>query len=199
MGFVRAIRAAILCFLPTAWARKIVNGMGYEISRGARVGLSWVDVNRLRMNDRAFIGHLNRICGDFDLDMDLGGKIGNANLVACAQHCGIGGRSVLKIGKVSGLTSYHFLDMSGSITIGDFSALAGRGSQLWTSLSRYSNPRAGAAPRAITIGENVYVGSMCLILGGVAVADGAVVGGGATVSTDLLRANLYVGSGLRSI
>jgi len=200
MHMVRLIRATILLFVPTRWARKIVNRMGYRIAESARVGLSWVDAERLTMNDRAYIGHLNRITGDFAIDMDVSGKIGNANVITTGGSATGPAQPELRIGKVSGLTSYHFLDMTASITVGDFSALAGRGSQLWTCLSGYSPTKkdAGAA-RAIVIGRNVYVGSKCLLLGGIEISDGAIVGGGAAVLRDLPHPGLYVGSGIQKL
>ena len=51
----------------------------------------------------------------------------------------------------------------------------------------------------VEIGENVYIGSSCVILPGVNIADNIIVGAGSVVTKDLLVSGIYGGSPARLI
>lgn len=219
MSLKRVLVAALAAVLPSPLARLALNAAGHKVSRGSRIGLSWIEVDdlvmepgarighlniirikALRMGDRALLAHQNRITGAFRVVMGQRALIGNRNLITRPPQ-DIYGDSALTIGQIAGVTSDHRLDLTTSISIGDFTTVAGCGSQIWT--HGYIHEREGAGRYRIdgpvVIGSNVYIGSASFVSMGVTVADGVIVGGGTSVAKDLLEEGLYVSAPIRRL
>lgn len=219
MSLKRVLVAALAAVLPSPLARLALNAAGHKVSPGARIGLSWIEVDRLvlapgavighldivrvrslSMGERALLAHQNRLTGGFDIVMDEGAVIGNRNLITRGRH-DVYGDSVLKIGRTGGLTSDHRIDLTTSITLGDFTTIAGSGTQIWT--HGYIHERDGGGRYRIdgpvVIGSNVYIGSASFISMGVTIGDGVIVGGGTSVARDLLEEGLYVSAPIRRL
>ncbi len=83
--------------------------------------------------------------------------------------------------------------------IGDFSTLAGIGTQIWTHGYIHETKGIGRyrIDGRIVIGNNVYIGAGSIISMGVRVADGVIIGAGSTVARDLKEPGLYVSAALR--
>ncbi len=195
------VRAALLGALPTWSVRWLVNVMGFELERGARVGFSLILIDKLVMAKTARIGHFSRLSGPFQVEIDQFGAIGNINTIIRAKRGISVGNSSLKIGVWGKITSRHLVDLTCSVTIGDYSTIAGNGCQLWThgyvhamdGIDRYR------IDGPIIIEDNVYIGSMSFISMGVRIAKGVIVGGGTSVARNLLEPGLYVSSPLRQL
>jgi acetyltransferase-like isoleucine patch superfamily enzyme len=87
------------------------------------------------------------------------------------------------------------------VRIGDFSIIAGVGSQIWTHGYVHEIEGAGRyrVDGEVRIGANVYVGSRCVVTAGVRIGNGTMVGAGATVSGNLDPHAFYVSAPLRKL
>lgn len=214
----RLYRSFVLFALPARAARLLLGRRGRSIHPTARIGFSWIDVDSLELGPKSFIGHfnliriqslklgpggfirmLNRVRGPFDFEAGPNAGLGNSNTV---RKLDSGSRPArLRLGIWSKITSRHHVDLTESVTLGDYTTIAGAGSQIWThgyvhaeeGLDRYR------IDGPVTLGNNVYIGSMCFISMGVHIADGVIVGGGAAVAKDLLKKGLYVSSAIRCL
>jgi acetyltransferase-like isoleucine patch superfamily enzyme len=173
-----------------------------RISMGPRARIrhgTLIKVQSLELAEGASIHHLNRIKGRFDVILGRDAMIGHRNEII--RNSRLSDPAVFRLGKVSGITSKHRLDVTRSIEFGDYSTLAGSGSQIWT--HGYIHEEEGAGRYRIdgniVIEDNVYIGSMSFISMGVRIGKGVIIGGGASVASDLPEAGLYVSSALRKL
>lgn len=220
-AWIRACIAAFLAFLlPSKLAVPVLNALGHRIGRGARIGFSLVITSRLCMESQTRIGHGNLVlcCR---LVMRNGSRMGRGNLIVGPMSIRLGERSIignrnkisrapagvsygpacLRLGKVSSLTADHRIDCMCSILLGNYSTVAGCGSQMWTH-GYYHYPQGPDRFRIdgkIVIGNNVYIGSMCVVSMGVNIADAITVGSHTSISKSLDKPGMYVSQALRYI
>lgn len=206
--------------LPTALMRPLANAMGHTIAPGVRIGLSWVACNRLIMARGARIGHLNvirvkritmrpksglghmNVCrGPVSLRLGERAALGNRNTVVRAPKGVTYGPAQLWLGQLAKITAGHSLDCTRSIRLGDRSTLAGKGSQVWTHGYVHENdaPKRYRVDGRVCIGNNVYLGSSVIIIGGVSICDNASVGVGTCVTKHLTEPGFYVSGALRML
>lgn len=197
--FGRLVRMTLLLALPTRVARPLVNRMGYDIAKDARIGFTLIDVDRLEMGPGASIGHLNVIRGGYALRMAENAAIGHINLVSRTFAEGTGGDVELRLGTWAKITGIHRIDVSSSIRIGNYSTVAGHFSQLWTHGYVHEMDGIGRyrVDGTIEIEDNVYVGSAAIIQAGVRLGKGVIIGAGTPVVKSLLEPGFYVSSPLR--
>jgi maltose O-acetyltransferase len=83
----------------------------------------------------------------------------------------------------------------GTITVGKGTHF-GHGVRLLTGAHDSTDPDFGLDPkdRSISIGENCWLASYCIVLGPVRIGDGCVIGAGAVVTKDCEPGWLYVGN-----
>jgi hypothetical protein len=154
---------------------------GYQIADTSRIGLSWICPKKLILKDGARIGHLT-MCKSIDL-LQLGesASIGNLNWIT-GYPSDLPGhfehqperRPELILGRDSAITNRHLVDCTASVKIGSFATFAGFASQLLTHSINLQTNRQEAYP--ITIGDYCFVGTNCVLLGGSALPDYAVLG-----------------------
>jgi acetyltransferase-like isoleucine patch superfamily enzyme len=197
---IRMLRALLLLLLPTALVRPLVNRMGYRIARSARIGFSLVDVAGLDMAEGANIGHFNVIRGGFRFYLATNAAIGHINLITRNVVEGPDGAE-LRLGTWSKITGIHRVDLTNSVTLGEYSTVAGQGCQLLT--HGYVHEMEGLAryriEGPITIGDNVYVGAGSILSMGVTLGNGVILGAGSTVAKSLIEPGLYVSMPLRRL
>jgi acetyltransferase-like isoleucine patch superfamily enzyme len=109
--------------------------------------------------------------------------------------------ALLSVGIWSKITASHYLEMSESILIGNYSTIAGVGSQIWThGFVHMSEGLSRATVRGrIRIGHNVYVGSHSTLNAGITLGDAVAVGAHSSVAKSLLEPGVYVSQELRYI
>lgn len=168
---------------------------GYRVAPSARVGpVLLVHVGALEIADDAVIGPFNVFRDLRGLVLGTSSLIGQWNWVSAArpllveEHQGW-----LRIGAESSVTSRHYIDASGGVTIGDFTTMAGMRSTVVTHGIDWRDSAQTARP--VSIGDYCLISSNVKIAPGTTVADRIVVGMGATISGTLDESDaLYVQS-----
>lgn len=212
--------AAITLLMPPAFKPFLLNLLGHRVARTARIGPSVVAVERLWMQDgstirlgnvlrcrrvimrrQSYLDRFNRFTGPFTLALSEAAAFGRTNVVYRAPHPTSIGPAMLRLGKLSKITSSHLVDCTCTISIGAYSTIAGAGSQLWT--HGYKHARQGPGryriDGRIDIGSNVYIGSASVLNAGLHIADGVTVGSHSSVSKSLPRPGVYVSHPLRRL
>ena len=213
---VKRSLALLIAFLPGNVCRLALLKwlLRYEISWDSRVGWGTVlQADRVRLQG-ARIGPLNLIqCADFE--MEAGSRLGRMNGIRMLHSFRVGPRAEIvnrnrffgtrrgispfkahervEIGADSIITSQHSFDVSDGIAIGSDVTFGGSGSQVWTHGFDLDHVKIQAP---VVIGNRVYLGSRCLILGGVSICDNVSVGAGAVVSSPIRESGFYVSSRL---
>lgn len=210
---------SLLC--PPCKAKNIfLRLLGWQIGEGTKLGFSWIHtktvklanntrighgniilLDALLLAEKSYIGHLNRMAGPFFIILSEFAGIGNKNRVIRAKKGVSWGRAMLKLGKWSKITAEHVIDCTRSVTIGDYSTIAGCGSQIWT--HGYLHAPTGLdrfrIDGSIRIGNNVYIGSASVVNAGVRIADAITVGSASCVARSLSRPGLYVSQAMRYV
>lgn len=206
------------CLLPSKAAILLLKLLGHNVSWKSKIGFSIIIVEKLILHENsrighfnfiniqtvnfssgAYIGHLNIIKGPFCLKFAKRGSVGNSNIISRAKIGITYNKAVLTIGELSKITARHSIDLTRSITIGDYSTIAGAGSQVWTHgyIHASSGPGRIRIDGEIKINNNVYIGSQCILNAGVTINSAITVGSNSTISKDLKESGMYVGQKLR--
>lgn len=217
---IRMFLAIMLAMFPTYLVRIIANAKGHQIASGTRIGFSIilsnrivmergssighfsvVNVDRILLRKGARIGHVNFCSGPFSIWLKARAVIGNRNTVTRARKGVSTGPAQIRLGTLSKITASHSVDVMSSVIFGEFSTLAGKGSQIWS--HGYVHDETGAGryrvDGRVLLGNNVYVGSSSLITGGVTIADQIIVGVGVSVAKSLHEPGLYVSAPIRMV
>jgi acetyltransferase-like isoleucine patch superfamily enzyme len=218
---VKIATAVCAALLPASPMRFCLRVLGHRIGARVRIGWSLVWVERLMLDDDAKIGNFNllalrrlvmhaqsrigrgNIAGrPLSIVLAPRAMIGNANkIVRGPQGLVTQGPAWLRLGMLTKITSNHLIDCTCSVRFGDNAILAGAASQVWT--HGYIHDESGAGryriDAPVRIGDNVYIGSACIITMGVEIAAGVIVGAGTTVSRPLTEPGLYVGASIRRL
>lgn len=206
--------------LPSGLAIWILNRLGHKIHTTAHIGFSWLQCRSIHMGPNSKVGNLNlvripvlsmgkqasirnfnRVKGPMSLILGNSAAIGNNNSIYRGSYPITMGHAALTLGEMAIITTRHCFDVTKSISIGDFSTIAGFSTQFWTHGFYHADEGAERIriDGCIHIGKNVSLGSRCLINPGVTIADKVNVGGNACVSKSLLEPGMYVSQGLRFI
>ena len=153
----------------------------WKIGRNVKIGYSYLEAGDVEISDQVRIGHFNVIRGVRRLRVGRGTYIANFNEVF-----GDGGFygnfvSCLEIGADVSLMSRHFIDLGGTVIIGDRTTVGGRDTHFWSHTRTLSGSGARLEPTTVTIGSDVYVGARATLVG-CSIPDGAVVGAGSVVT-----------------
>ncbi|WP_309498780.1 hypothetical protein [Sulfurovum sp.] len=213
---------AFFCFIfpPSKIKNYILKLFGWKIANDVYIGFSYILTSKvdlydntrighfnfinspyLKMKSKAYIQNLNRITGPIYIVLNDSAAIGNMNTIKRANPPISWGKSVLKIGFGSKITSKHTIDCTRPIYIGEHSILAGESSQLWT--HGYIHNSTGKdrfrIDGSIKIGNNVYIGSATVINPGICISDAITIGSHATIAKSLQKPGLYANQSLRHI
>ncbi len=210
----------LCCLFPSKAAILFLKLLGHKVSWKSRIGFSIIMVEKLILEKNtkighfnfikihsieflsgAYIGHLNILRGPFSLQCANRGSIGNSNIISRAKIGVTYKEAILKLGELAKITARHSVDLTRSISIGDFSTIAGAGSQLWTHgyIHASSGPGRIRVDGEIVVKNNVYIGSQCILNAGITINKAITVGSNSTISKDLMESGMYVGQKLRFI
>lgn len=179
----------LIAFVPIGGLRRWLyeRFFGYTLG-GTRVGFGTIiDVRKFHAAG-VRIGRFNRFHGPMMVKIGRGTVIGDRNTFTCPDWVQGSPRLIgtIELGENCLLTGLHFMDVAGSISIGDWSWLAGRGTEVWTH-------GAGSTENTVSIGRRSYVGSACRFAPGSSVGDGCLVALGSVVSTRLDAFDALIG------
>ncbi len=154
---------------------------GFDLHPTARIGLSFVFPQRLKMDAHSRIGHLT-VCKNLGF-IHLGehSSVGNLDWITGfppgpSRHFAHQPerRPELIVGAHSAITHRHLIDCTATVTVGPFTTFAGFGSQILTHSIDLAACRQSSEP--VTIGAYCFVGTNCVLLGGAALPDRSVLG-----------------------
>jgi len=203
---MRKMLSLALLLLPWPLRRLLLQTLlGYRIHPTARIGLSWICVDRLEMGAGARIGSFTVCKGLSLLQMGERARLGNLNWITgfplankafFAEESGR--RPELVIGDHAAVTHRHLIDCTNAVHIGRYSTFAGNRSQVLThSIDLY---RCRQASKPISIGEYCFVGTGCVLLGGSALPDYSVLGADSVLNKEYAEPYwLYAGNPARQV
>jgi acetyltransferase-like isoleucine patch superfamily enzyme len=185
--------------LPWALRRRALNTFfNHDISPTASIGLSVFLCKKVIMEAGARIGHFSLFGQGLHIQLGEDAFVGHLNWVG-----GLGLDSTyfaaerdrfpaLVLARGASITSRHFLDCTNTISIGEFSTVAGWASQLIThGIKMSSNIQQSAS---ISIGKYCMVGSRATILKGATLPDYSALGAGSVLHRPQFEAyTLYSG------
>ncbi len=154
--------------------------LGWSIGQNVKIGFSYIDAKNVVIGDRVRIGHGNIIRNLNALQIGSDTYIANFNSFFGSTYDGWAAR--VEIGQSVNFMSHHFLDVGGTIAIGDRAVIGGRDTQIWAhglAYDAFGNP--DLKPLNVTIGADVYVGARSTLVG-CTVPDRTVVGAGSVVT-----------------
>jgi hypothetical protein len=203
---LKRILLAVTMLLPwTVRRRALKLFFGYSLHPTSRIGIAWVLPKHLVMEEHSRIGHLT-VCKGMDL-LHLGAHawIGRLNWITAYPSSADGffrdeaGRSPqLVLGKHAAITNRHIVDCSSSVTIGEFSTVAGWRSQILTHSIDLELNRQTSRP--VQIGSYCFVGTDCVVLGGSALPDFSVLGAKSLLNKRYIETHyLYGGTPSRPV
>jgi len=216
---INILSLLLLLFIPVRFSRWILNLLGHKIDKKAKVGLSIVWKTKLELEPNAQIGHFNIIyinnlqmqkdslirhrnifIGKFVTKLGPESRIGKQNRFTRSHRNNLViGISELNLGVLACVTKEAVFDLTTNITLGDYSQIAGVGTQIWTHgyVHAKTGPERIRVDGEVKIGNNVYVGSRCLINPGVIINDSINIGGNSTIAKSLIEPGMYVSQPLR--
>lgn len=198
----------MLCvFLPWPVKRLIyIQYSGYQIDKTSRIGFSLVMPRQLVMHKHARIGHLNVIKGLTEVSMGEKASIGSLNWISGfpenlkTEHFAdqITRSPRLVIGEHSAITNRHLIDCTDTVSIGNFSTLAGFRSQILTHSISIAESRQRSGP--VSIGDYTFVGTASVILSNSALPNYSVLGAGSVLNKKYTEEyQLYAGNPARRV
>ncbi len=218
---MQSIFNALITFFAPSWiAVRLLSMMGQHIHPSVKIGFSWIQckhidlkanckignfnlirISKLKMDKDASIRNFNRMKGPMSLLLASKAAIGNSNNIYRGPFPITHGKAHLKLGRLAIITSKHDIDCTRSIEIGNNTTISGFGCQLWTH-GFYHADKGEYRIRidgSIKIGNNVSIGSRCLINPGVSIGDAINVGSNTCISKSIYKSGMYVSQGLRFI
>lgn len=177
---MRKFIVILAIFLPQSLKQAIYRRLlKWQIGRGVRIGLSYLDCGQMVLEDSVRIGHFNIIRGVKSFRVGTGTYLANFNHISGADYAGWA--STLDIGRHVSCMSRHFIDVGGCVTIGDRAVIGGRDTQFWSHTRAFAGDKPFLEPTSVSIGEDVYIGARATLVSCEVPAE-AVVGAGSVVT-----------------
>jgi acetyltransferase-like isoleucine patch superfamily enzyme len=174
------------------------NVFGYKIGKHVSIGLSWIYVNDLIVDDNVIIRHFNRFKGIPCVRIGHDSVIGFGNTFTSTQEftCKRGvdirhNNPSLIVGEHCGITMLHYFDIQDSFSVGPFTTIAGRQSIFYTHYIDVSKNSQSTKP--ISIGSYCMIGSAVRFAPGACISDYCVVGIGAVVVKNMTEKYKLIG------
>lgn len=189
---IKLALARIIAIMPTNKARCFLyrNIFKYKIRRSYIGWKTIIAVDYAELIECS-IGNRNKFVGPIRITINKDSSIGSMNVFSCGwwtkeeRFKDVNYERYLQIGEKTLVTSNHYFDVVGSFVLGDYSWIAGNGSQFWTH-------GAGVEDRNITIGESCYIGSAVRFAPGSLIGDNCIVGLGSIVTKRLDINNAFI-------
>lgn len=212
------IRALFLFFSPS-----VLISLFYSLKQRKRIkhihiGFSFVIVENLIVDEKCYIGNGNKIFlknlvmrknssikeknlfkGTFDVVLHENSAINYHNKFY-ADNSPYTNR-ILELGHNTIIGIQHSFDLTRSVTIGSNSIFAGSNSQVWTHSFYHAKEgeKRWRIDSDVHIGNNVYIGSICVLCPGIHICDSVHIGAAVCISKDISQPGLYVNQPIRFI
>lgn len=161
----------------------LLKGLGWKISKGAYFGANLVyGLDFCSLGENSSVGNLNVFRNVKELNLKEEALIGNLNWFSSEKT--LENQSNLRFGEIhlgvgAAITNRHYFDVSGSISLGAFSTIAGiRSTFLTHTIDLKKNVQAC---QEILIGKFCFLGGDSKFLPGVSIPDYVVIGIGSVV------------------
>lgn len=177
--------------MPWRLRKKLLASLGFELAPGAKVGFSLFFCSQVRLEQNARIGHMTIVKGLDLLHLKESSVLGNLNWISgfpladTSSFSHIRRQPALIIGRHAAITHRHYVDCAASITIGEFTTVAGVRSQFFTHSINLKNCKQECAE--IVIGRYCQVGTGCIVLPGAELADYSVLSAGSVLKGQFQR------------
>ena len=175
-GVILLISVFMPQFIKQGVYRKL---MRWQIGSNVKIGLSYIDSIGVEIGDNVRIGHFNIIRGVKHLSIGEGTYIANFNQIFGASYPNWASR--LAVGRSVNFMSRHFIDIGGTVSIGDNTVIGGRDTQFWSHTRAFKDGKPSLEPTSIHIGDDVYIGARATLVS-CGIPDGAVIGAGSVVT-----------------
>jgi acetyltransferase-like isoleucine patch superfamily enzyme len=154
----------------------------YQIGNNVKIGKKVIiNCKKVTLQDNVFISYNNSIsCNELFIGKNASILRGNV----------IVGKSDFKMGSNSTIIYDHYFDVWNSITIGNNTWIAGKGSQVWTHGSIHT--KRGIKDLGVYIGDNNYVGSGVLFAPGSRIGNNNLIGLGSVVTKAFASENTII-------
>lgn len=179
--------------------------LGYNIDYQTHIGFcNIIKLKKVKLR-RSKIGYFNIITGN-QLIMDEA-IIVKFNKIKKINKVSMGSKSIinkynlimgnethnLSLGPKTAVLVNMLIDVSEHIKIGTNVCFAGTDTQIWT---HSYDVKRNLTTKPIIIGDEIYIGSRCLINPGIEICNNVTIGGGTIVSKNITESGLYVSSTL---
>lgn len=194
---------AKIVIVPLPWflkRRLLVLLFGYKIHPTATIGLSFFYPDNLEMEAYTRVGHFNVAINLNLIVMKEKSSITRSNWITgypIKQNKyfsdKVDRKPVLICGKDSAITKNHMIDCTDAVTIGDYTSIAGYGTQILTHSTSLRTNRQDCSP--ITIGSNCFIGTRSILLPGTSLPKQSVLGAGSVLTKSFVDSfSLYAGT-----
>ena len=148
-------------------------------------------IGEIILGPRSSIGFGNVFRDVTELNLENDCTIRNFNWISTSPLLvKSGGKGSLKLGEKSSITSRHYLDCSGGITIGEYTTIAGVRSTMIT--HQIDRVKSKQTSQGINIGKYCLISSNVLVCPGVSICDYSVVGMGTTLAGNYKDSNTLI-------
>ncbi|GHD45392.1 hypothetical protein D9V29_13210 [Mycetocola manganoxydans] len=184
MNTFRAAALLAVWLLPASQSKnRLLRRLGHEVHAAAlaRPNVVW-KVDSVVLASGSRIGKWNLIKNMRAVTVGASASVGRLNVISAhpvyARLYPSG--ASLTLGANAYITSRHQMDCSGSLSLGEFSALAGHDSRVMSHSVDMAMDAQVAHP--VVIGDRSFVGTRCLLLGGASLPDLSVLAAGSVLT-----------------
>jgi len=198
-GNMKAALSALVGILPSSRFKNfLLNRLGHSISRSASIGpVLLAGCSNIVIGDNARVGPFNVFRGLSGLRLGDYSEIGQWNWISAAPFLVGPSTSAtagqFDLGQHASLTSRHYVDASGGVTIGEFATVAGVRSSFMSHGIDVADNVLDTAP--IVVGKYAMLGGGCnLVLGAIVPAYSVVAMGSVVIKGLTETHSLYAGA-----
>lgn len=176
----------LLFVLPWQLRRLFLNLVpGFRIASSARIGFALVFAERLDMAPGSSIGHMTLVSPIGLIKLADNATLGRGNKVIGAQKTHLyraepDRRSALILGRHAAITRDHYIDCSSTVTVGEFSIIAGWRSQILTHSPDFR--QSCQVTGDVTIGAYTFVSTGCIMLKGAVLPPRSILAAGSVLT-----------------
>jgi acetyltransferase-like isoleucine patch superfamily enzyme len=197
---VRKLLTTLAFLLPFKGLKvRVLNLLGHDIHPTAYLGISLVrGVKKFELAEGSGIGNFNVIGGLDLVKMGRGARINYFNLIMSGVTLGDGEHRegvhrTLQMGPESRIISFHILDCSGGLLIGEDCWITGMRTTVLT--HAFDPHEGGIIVEPVELKKGSVIATSCTLLPGTVVGEGALMAAGSTAWTrqDLAAGSLHGG------